>query len=195
MLALVLQSALLLLGAYFLGAFVGCLVRRTFFAPAVVQATQRSGTVLETAPAAIRSARADATVPSPEATRRFEEALSGIGTGSAAPAPRPQPTAEVLIKPAQPTAPAAPADTAEARAPEARLPETRVPDRGPAAPAPAPAVAPSTPSIAAAAAAAAAAGAGATLVTPAAPQPERSAAPRRVRPSVWADLAMPAAAS
>ncbi|MGE0629970.1 MAG: hypothetical protein AB7O43_19395 [Hyphomicrobiaceae bacterium] len=75
------QSALMLLGAYFLGAFLGCLVRRTMFA----------GT-LATAQATVSPQPATATVPAVPANRdaaRFERALSGAGTGSVETRPRP----------------------------------------------------------------------------------------------------------
>jgi predicted flap endonuclease-1-like 5' DNA nuclease len=66
MIALIWQTALLLLGAYFLGAFLACVVRRTFFA------------------------RAPRPMPAPvqpstnEAAARFERALIGQGTATAA---------------------------------------------------------------------------------------------------------------
>jgi predicted flap endonuclease-1-like 5' DNA nuclease len=66
MIALIWQTALLLLGAYFLGAFLACVVRRTFFA-----LTPRPQPV-----------------PMPpsttEAAARFERALTGQGTATAA---------------------------------------------------------------------------------------------------------------
>ncbi len=44
------QTALLLLGAYFLGAFSGCLIRRTFFAPAPARPAERQPTPGAAAP-------------------------------------------------------------------------------------------------------------------------------------------------
>lgn len=75
MTALLLQTALLLLGAYFLGAFTGCLVRRTFFATALAEPV-----LPESSHAPVPPRR----LPDPEpilvpaaASSRFERALSG----------------------------------------------------------------------------------------------------------------------
>jgi predicted flap endonuclease-1-like 5' DNA nuclease len=66
MIALIWQTALLLLGAYFLGAFLACVVRRTFsaLAPRPQPVTVPPGTN--------------------EAAARFERALTGQGTATAA---------------------------------------------------------------------------------------------------------------
>ena len=71
MIALIWQTALLLLGAYFLGAFLACLVRRTLFA--LTPKPQPA--------AALPSAS--------EAATRFERALSGQGSAPLAAAPAP----------------------------------------------------------------------------------------------------------
>jgi predicted flap endonuclease-1-like 5' DNA nuclease len=81
MTALIWQSAVLLLGAYFIGAFLGCLVRRTFFArslgePALAGAGAAPGTAAAAAPPS------PATEPVGDKSRRFEEALTGRPAGA-----------------------------------------------------------------------------------------------------------------
>ena len=93
MTALLWQTALLLLGAYFLGAFAGCLIRRTFFAsvpagPARIQPTAAAAVpprrLDDPAPLATTAgALADARQPMPAPASRFERALTGEQVGDA----------------------------------------------------------------------------------------------------------------
>ena len=110
MLALLLQTLLLLTVSYFVGAFAGCLIRRTFFAHtlepklvpvrATVSATPTP--VVREAPAA--PGRMPAPVPQPapmardDAATRFERALTGQGQPTPpAPTPVPQPVPRAPI--------------------------------------------------------------------------------------------------
>lgn len=94
MVALIWETALLLLGAYFLGAFSGCMIRRLFF-PASLDAR-----VVAPAASAATVAASSAT----DDTARFERALAGREDEPAQPASAPVEAAEPQ-PPAEPVAP------------------------------------------------------------------------------------------
>ena len=78
MTAFMVQSALLLLVAYFAGTFLGCIVRRTFFGRTLAPARKEPRTGQVPAPVA--------TAPAAPVTR-FERALTGAAGPGGQPAP------------------------------------------------------------------------------------------------------------
>jgi predicted flap endonuclease-1-like 5' DNA nuclease len=186
---LILETSLLLLAAYFLGAWAGCLVKRSFFAnakPATdgarfepASATARSGAVSPSMPVAPPVRRAD---PRPialetiertspqaaeNAANRFEQVLTKMPAADvAAQVPKPAPTPTPAAPPVNRVAPAV------------------SPSPVPAA---APAVAPKPATVAAPAPA--------TAITPAASAPVRSNLPVASAASGQASVAAPIAAS
>jgi len=195
MTALLLQTALLLVTAYFAGAFLACIVRRTFFADRVVRAPAeaRPVAVAMPQPAAPGPAPAPARRPDPavaaprietvqraaatapaEAASRFARALTSAPATESA---KPQP---VVAPP--PPRPAPPAPIAAPPAPPKPV----------VAPAPAPAVAKPAPASTAAVNTAAAA---AALAAAAAAQRIQTPAPAPAAPVPATPLVLPAAAS
>ena len=121
MTAFVLQTALLMILAYLLGAVVAALVRQTFFAEAVRDESRPSSMWIpksaEPVPTAVSAAR-DAAAPVATDARRFERALTGGAPAAVtppapvtmpAPAPVPSPVATVPVpRPAAAPAPGSP---------------------------------------------------------------------------------------
>jgi predicted flap endonuclease-1-like 5' DNA nuclease len=84
MTALIWQSAVLLLGAYFIGAFLGCLVRRTFFARSLGEPAMAGAGAVPAVPgiATAASPSVPTAGPAGDKSRRFEEALTGRPAGA-----------------------------------------------------------------------------------------------------------------
>ncbi len=151
---LILETALLLLGAYFLGAWAACMVKRTFFATSkaadtgmrleTAVATGRASTPAPSAPIAPPTRRPD---PKPIALETIERAAPHAAADAA------QRFEKVLTQAPAVAAPAAPVTKpVPAAAPTPAAPPVN--RTAPAAPAPAPApVATTGPSVAASAAA------------------------------------------
>ena len=129
MIAFLLQTALMMLVTYFAGAFLGCIVRRTFFAhtlePAAVNAAR---------PAAV--AAPSSIAPQPAGITRFERALTGSAAEPAPANPRalaplapsmapslpvPAPAAPVVARPVAPAPAPAPVPAPSAAAPSPAL--------------------------------------------------------------------------
>ena len=142
--SILLQVVPMLLVAYFAGAFLACIVRRSIFAytldadrhhplgasdgPVMAAAGATAASVAPRAPARIPDAAPAARTAASEPVQRFERALTGQGTATAAPAPAP-----AMARPVAPSSPT-PASAVPAPAPAPA-----------AAPAPAPALAPMKP--------------------------------------------------
>lgn len=96
MTALMWQTALLLLGAYFLGAWLACMARRVLFAGA----SDAAVTVPAAPPAALETlALAPTPVADTEDVARFERALSGTSGGAAQARPASEPTGPLPTPP------------------------------------------------------------------------------------------------
>ncbi len=194
MIAFLLQTALMTLVAYFAGAFLGCIVRRTFFAH-----TLETAVVNAARPAAL--AVPVSVAPQPAGITRFERALTGSVTEPATANPRAlAPVAPSNLAPAaaapvvaRPVAPA----IAPVSAPVSAPAPTPVP--APQAAAPSPAVAAASAAAAAAMAAVATARAQAATVAPVLPAAMGTSGPATVTapiapPPAPAPIARPVAA-
>ena len=147
---ILLQMLPMLVVAYFAGAMLACLVRRTFFPhtiDAVDTALQGAGVAAADARAAVaRAAQAPQRMPdvaapaaartaATEPTQRFDRALTGQGSAPAAPAST-QPVAKPVVQTATPPTPMSPPRPATPVAPVPVVPVPVAP--APAATAPAP---------------------------------------------------------